>query len=258
MQYITDGFNQMVEDLKTHIDRVYIEQIHRKEAELNALKMQIQPHYLYNTLDIIRMTALEHDDTETAGLLESLAVQLRYVIGESGERVEIVRELAVLQEYFKIVRVRYQNRFSLHVHISPEDETLLIPKLILQPMVENSIRHGLRPKEGEGLVDLSVRRHPAYLEIRVMDNGVGIAQEKLDDFVGKLEHPELRDEHAGDFHVGIQNVYDRIRFGCGEEYGFTMTSMPGAGTVVVFRLPILEKEDGDAAVITEQEADSDK
>ena len=146
MEYVADGFNKMAEKLTDYINQVYVAQICQKDAELNALKMQIQPHYLYNTLDVIRMTALEQGDRKTAELLESLARQLRYLIGNQSDRVNVKDELDAIREYFVLMRARYEGRISLMIDIADKDQKLMIPKLILQPVVENAIRHGLREK----------------------------------------------------------------------------------------------------------------
>lgn len=244
MQYISEGFNHMVEELQSHIREVYVAQICQKEAELNALKMQIQPHYLYNTLDVIRMTALEHQDEETAKLLESLAAQLRYVLGKQNERLPVKREMEMLGEYFVIMKVRYQNRIQLRVSVSEEDEKLLIPKMLLQPVVENAVRHGLKQKKGRGLVAVEVKRCEEYLEIIVMDDGVGIKEAQLNAMQRVLEHPELR-EAEGVVSIGMRNVYDRIKLNCGEEYGYTIQSVEGMGTIVTFHLPIWKEEESD-------------
>ena len=149
MEIIAEGFNKMVERLQDYINQVYIAQICQKDAELNALKMQIQPHYLYNTLDVIRMTALSENDEKTAELLECLAHQLRYVMGEHTERIKLRDELQMLREYFVIMKVRYEGRIQLNIQVSDEDSELYILKMLLQPVVENAIKHGLREKNGE-------------------------------------------------------------------------------------------------------------
>ncbi|MCF0143407.1 MAG: histidine kinase, partial [Parasporobacterium sp.] len=152
MEYLCESFNKMAEEFQHNVEEVLVNQVMAKSAELDALKMQIQPHYLYNTLDVIRMTALDNDDELTADLIEALAAQLRYVMGSHDERVTIRQELDMLANYFVITRVRYENRFDLVVDINDEDQDLYILKMILQPIVENAIKHGLREKEGTGSV----------------------------------------------------------------------------------------------------------
>lgn len=242
MEIIADGFNKMVERLNDYINQVYVARICQKDAELNALKMQIQPHYLYNTLDVIRMTALEENDEKTAELLECLARQLRYVMGEHTDCIVLKDELQALREYFVIMKVRYEGRIQLSVQVSDEDAELYIPKLLLQPVVENAIRHGLREKNGEGTVAIRVERKEDHLEIVVMDDGIGMDEEQVRIMQETLDNPEVGKADAnGRLSVGMKNVYDRIKLNCGREYGFRIESFLGVGTIVTYRLPIWEE-----------------
>ena len=242
MEIIADGFNKMVEKLQDYINQVYVAQICQKDAELNALKMQIQPHYLYNTLDVIRMTALDQEDEKTAELLECLAHQLRYVMGEHNERIRLRDELQMLREYFVIMKVRYEGRINLHIQISNEDLDLYILKMLLQPVVENAIKHGLREKSGEGSVAIRVSRNEDILEIVVMDDGIGMEEDQVRQMQEILDVPEIgyigEDGHVS---IGMKNVYDRIKLNCGKEYGFRVESVKGMGTIVSYRLPIWEE-----------------
>ncbi|MCI8894127.1 MAG: histidine kinase [Lachnospiraceae bacterium] len=244
MEYLGEGFNRMVSDLGRYIEEVYIANVCQKEAELNALKMQIQPHYLYNTLDVIRMTAVEQKDMRTARLLEGLGKQLRYVMGQQGERVPLYMELNSIQGYLVLMNARYQNKFQVNVNVADEDRGLLVLKLLLQPVVENSIKHGLRDKEGTGTLELNVKRLADCLEIVVMDDGVGMTPEETERLLQNLEKkgPAAPNEE-GHVSVGLKNVYDRIKFTCGEAYGFTVASVAGMGTMVKYRLPVWEEED---------------
>ena len=242
MEIIADGFNKMVERLNDYINQVYVARICQKDAELNALKMQIQPHYLYNTLDVIRMTALEKNDETSAELLECLAHQLRYVMGEHTDCIVLQDELQALREYFVIMKVRYEGRIGLSIQVSDEDAQLYIPKLLLQPVVENAIRHGLREKDGEGTVAIRVERKEDYLEIVVMDDGVGMDEKQVRIMQESLDDPEIGKVDAnGRLSVGMKNVYDRIKLNCGKEYGFRIESILGVGTIVTYRLPIWEE-----------------
>ncbi len=242
MEYVADGFNHMAEQLNDYINQVYVARICQKDAELNALKMQIQPHYLYNSLDVIRMTALDQDDMQTAELLESLARQLRYLMGAQSDRVHLKDEIDSIRDYFVMIKVRYEGRISLMVYLKDEDQMLLIPKLLLQPMVENAVKHGLRDKDGRGAVAIRVERHEGYLKIVVLDDGVGMDEEKLYEIQDFLENHRIGSIDSGDpISVGMKNVYDRIKLNCGEAYGYTVQSRKGMGTVITFTLPIWEE-----------------
>lgn len=239
MEFVADGFNRMAENLKDYINQVYVAQICQQDAELNALKMQIRPHFLYNTLDVIRMTALEEDDEKTAELLECLAHQLRYVMGEHNERIQLYDELEAIREYFVIMRTRYEDRIHLHINVRSEDLSLVVLKMLLQPVVENSVKHGLRDKEGTGTVAINVFRREDFLEIIVMDDGIGMDEDEVRELTENL-NGEIG-ASSGKISVGMKNVYDRIKLNCGEEYGFGIESVKGMGTVITFRLPLWEE-----------------
>lgn len=243
MEYLSVGFNQMVNDLSYYIEEMYIAKICQKEAELNALKMQIQPHYLYNILDVIRMTALENEDTKTARLLESLAKNLRYVIGQQRERVPLYMELNTIREYVVLMNARYQDKIQLNIHVSDEDGNLYVLKLLLQPIVENCIKHGLKDKDGIGTIEVNVRRHAQWLEILVMDDGLGMSEEDTMLIRKRLESKEeIEKNNDGSYSIGFKNVYDRIKLSCGENYGFTIDSFENIGTMIKFCLPIWEDD----------------
>ncbi|MCR5667296.1 MAG: sensor histidine kinase [Eubacterium sp.] len=244
MAYIIDGFNKMVEDLDAYIKEVYMAQICRQDAELNALKMQIQPHYLYNTLDVIRMTALDQGDRETAKLLESLAKQLRYVLGAQAERVPIVDEINMLKEYALIMQVRFENAFDFFVSLKDEDRQLMTLKMLFQPVVENAIKHGICPKHSKGRVVLEVTRQDRYMVVTIMDDGVGMSEEIVAHIMDVLQNKPIGyQDPDGILSVGMKNVYDRIQLSCGKEYGYVVESIEGMGTIVTFRLPIWEALD---------------
>lgn len=248
---LAEGLNQMAAQLGIYIDRVYRAEIRQREAELNALKSQIKPHYLYNTLEVIRMTALGNEDQQAAEMIESLANQFRYLMGQEGDMVPLERELDNIRNYFMIVRIRFENRIGLKISIPEELLQEPVLKLILQPVVENAVKHGLRPKSGNGNVWITASSGKDRIELTVMDDGVGMNQTTLKDLQEKLEDSSFRqtgrEEKGG---VGLCNVGDRIRNKYGKEYGISVESTPGTGTIVILRLPVLrerkdELQDGD-------------
>lgn len=240
MEYLGDGFNHMANDLSQYIDQVYKAQISRREAELTALKMQIQPHYLYNTLDVIRMKALQHEDHEAAMLLENLSKQLRYITGNQSHEVTLEEELENIKEYFTIIRTRYNDLYDLEIRAKESDLKLKILKLILQPVVENAVKHGLREREGSGKVSIHVMRRADRLEIQIMDNGKGMNAEKKQQLRLLLQSSE-EDTYSREGHIGIKNVYDRIQYNYGSEFGFTIDGQEGFGTIVTYYLPVIEE-----------------
>ncbi len=241
MEYLGESFNQMAKDLSETIEQVYVAQICQRDAELNALKMQIQPHYLYNTLDIIRMSALEQKDAKTARLIESLSRQLRYIMGNHQDTVTLRQELDSLQEYGVLMTARYEGRIKLRIDVADSELKLFVPKLLLQPFVENAVRHGLRDKPGGGMVLIRAIRHPSHLELMVLNDGISIDPMRLEhirDFL--LSSKPGQQDEKGIVSVGMKNTLDRIKLNCGPEYGFTMDSDENLGVIVTVRLPIWE------------------
>ncbi|MUG45117.1 sensor histidine kinase [Paenibacillus woosongensis] len=230
------SFNRMVERLKAYIDEAYVAQIKQKQTELNALKSQIRPHYLYNTLEVIRMNAVDKDQDEVADMILSLSNQLKYVIDYGEEKVSLHSELEHLKDYFYIISVRYDKRFELHCSIEPEvDLNWQILKLSLQPLVENAIQHGLKQK-GKGTVGLTVEKNGDTLIVTVYDDGIGMEQDKLDSI-----HMAQNDPEAPGKNVGLKNVHERIKSVFGEQYGLTINSREHVGTSVLLTFPITEE-----------------
>ncbi|MNW27934.1 Sensor histidine kinase YpdA [compost metagenome] len=234
---LTQGFNRMVERLQVHIDEAYVAQIKQKQTELNALKSQIRPHYLYNTLEVIRMNAVDKEADEVADMIHSLSNQLKYVIDYGEDRVSLAQELEHLHDYFYIISVRYDNRYALRYDIAPDVQMdWPILKLSLQPIVENAIQHGLRQKK-RGTVGITVEKRPHDLAITVYDDGMGMNKESL----SRLECL-LNDPVASSKSIGLKNVHERIRSLYGEPYGLSVSSHEGIGTSVLLVFPLPESE----------------
>lgn len=241
--YLAQGLNNMAEKLQSHIQKVYIAEIRQREAEIEALKTQIQPHYLYNTLDVIRMTAITKDDQETAEMIDGLSGQLKYLMGSARNMVTLKDEIDSVRNYFKIIHIRYENRFSLEIDMEEELLKLNVPQLILQPVVENAVKYGLRPKEGEGVVAVRGRIEEGELEISVMDNGVGMTPKRLV-YVQELLNSEETVNHPKSKRasIGLKNVYDRIKLIFGEAYGIEISSFQEIGTIVKYKLPVVRQD----------------
>ncbi len=243
MEYLGDGFNQMVDTLRGTIEEVYVAQICQRDAELNALKMQIQPHYLYNTLDMIRMSALDQGDAKTARLIESLSHQLRYVMGTHQDRVTLRQELDSLQEYGVLMATRSEGRIQIRMEVADSELGLYVPKLLLQPFVENAVKHGLKEKPGGGTILIEAVRLPNTLQIMIFNDGIPIDAQRLAHIRRFLETSAVgQQDEAGIVSVGMKNTYDRIKINCGREYGFTLDSDEHVGAVVTIRLPVWKEE----------------
>ena len=239
--FLAKGLNQMTENLQNHIQQVYIAEIRQRDAEIEALKTQIQPHYLYNTLDVIRMTAITNDDNVTAEMIDSLSGQLKYLKANARDMVTLQAEIDSIRNYFKIIRIRYENRFELEINIEENLLGLEVPQLIIQPVVENAVKYGLKPKSGTGVIAVNAREEDGCLEITVMDNGVGMEPERLKTVQERLESPEtVKHPKSKRASLGLKNVYDRIKLMFGDTYGLEISSFENIGTMVKYRLPIID------------------
>jgi two-component system sensor histidine kinase YesM len=233
---LAHGFNRMIERLNLFINDAYVAEIKRKHAELNALKSQIRPHYLYNTLEVIRMSAVANDDDQVADMIHSLSKQLKYVIDYGEEWVTLGRELDHLRDYFHLIEVRFDNRIKLEIEIKGEELlNVNVLKLSLQPIVENAVQHGIRPKGGKGIVLVTVERDNENLAITVYDDGIGIEENKLREINSHLTETEGSTGKS----IGVKNVHERIKNACGEDYGLDIDSKPHVGTSVRILFPLL-------------------
>ncbi len=249
---LSAGFNNMLQELKGHIDKSYLAKIRQREAELTALKTQIRPHFLYNTLEVIRMSAVDAGDDKAADMIHSLSAQLKYMIGYSDDTVTLEQEIAMIRHYFKIIEVRYDGRIKLEVNIPEELLKLKILKLSLQPIVENAVIHGIRPKEGGGRVLITGEIREERLELCVYDDGTGMKAETADKIDRLLSGRKMGEETPeGWKSIGIKNVYDRLKMNFGEEYGLDVKSRENVGTIVKLIMPVMngvdDKDDKAAA-----------
>ncbi len=241
---LSKRFNQMSSTLKTYINQSYVAQIKQNEAELTALKSQIYPHFLYNTLEIIRMTALEDQGGERVPeMIEALSEQIHYLIGPMQDMVPLEKEIDIVSKYIYLLNCRISGKVQLMVKARGGSK-IQVPKLILQPIVENAYVHGIKPKKGKGCIMIETAVKDRQLEISVMDNGVGMDGEEITKILWLFEsdEPGIKNEYNWQS-IGLKNVHDRIRFLYGEEYGIRITSTQAVGTMVRILLPLQRNED---------------
>jgi len=218
----------------------------KRQAQYRALQNQINPHFLYNTLESIRSEALVAGLSSVADMTEALAVFFRYTISKVENLVTVEEELQNCQTYFSIQQYRFGPRLNLSIRCSPEDRDVVyrcrIPKLTLQPILENGIIHGTEFKIGAGKLTVSLERTEKLLKICVSDDGVGMDATALAQLNEKLDtsgraFQDDKEEHSGG--VALANVNNRIHLLFGEEYGLQVFSIPMAGTDVQITLPII-------------------
>ncbi len=240
---LSDRFNQMCITLENYINQSYVAKLKQNQAEMTALKSQIYPHFLYNTLEIIRMTAIEEEEERVGKMIEALSEQIRYIIGNLDDMVPIEKELEIVRKYIYLINCRYQSKIQLEINRN-DGSHYFVPKLILQPVVENAYVHGLKPKNGTGIIQIDITQAEEDIEISVMDNGVGMSEDRIQKIYELFESEDIGIKNEYNWQsIGIKNVNDRIRYMYGKEYGVTITSKEGFGTNVSIKVPIRNGED---------------
>ena len=234
-------------DVISHYTTKQDAEIYTRQVELAALQSQINPHFLYNTLDAIRGQAIQDNNREVAMMIQTLSAFFRYSISRKGNAVTLRDELDNVQNYMKIQQYRFEDRFRLEMEIdSPEVYDFYVPRLILQPIVENAILHGLENKRNGGVITIDVEETDD-LVIMISDNGKGMTLQELDDLNGRIlaEKAEQEEAPALGKHKGIAlvNVQKRIELIFGVPYGLHVYSSIGQGTDVEITLPIIRQEE---------------
>ncbi len=226
-------FNRMILRINQLIQDIYEMQEQKKEAELNALQNQINPHFMYNTLESIRMMAEISDDERIAESISLLGHLLRYSVSDVNATVMLSNEIQHVRTYIEILNYRYPNRFQFRVDIPEEALHVTVIKLLLQPIVENAIYHGLE-EDRNMLITLQSELLGDRLLIRISDNGVGMELVDLDRLNRMLQLGER--PHRKEGGIGLQNVNERLKLHYGAASGVSVESAPGSGTTVTFVL----------------------
>ena len=223
-----------------------------KVAELHALQAQVNPHFLFNTLNTGVQLAILEDADHTRLYIEHLADVFRHTIRTLDRLIPLSGELDSIDSYIYIMRIRFADRFDFRVDLPSPCPDPMMPAMILQPLVENAITHGLRDRESGGWVEISVSSGDGWLHLAVTDNGAGIAPERLERILaagdGAFEAPAsdaLADEDISrkSNGIGLTNVISRMRLHFADPDIVTIESQPGRGTRIRFRLPLAEKGD---------------
>lgn len=231
MGRLMETFNYMVFKIDMLIKEVYQEKLAQKNAELEALQSQINPHFLYNTLDTINWMLLEKKEYEISGIVVSLGEMMKYAISRSSRTVALREEIRHVSNYLLIQKERMEDKLEYEIDIPHQYESVQVPRLILQPLVENAIIHGI---ETGGKVSIRVyeREEDGGCWLEVSDNGAGMDEEQLKRL--RDGTTEMRMDHRS---IGVENVNKRIRLYYGEEFGLMIESRLGEGTVIRFCIP---------------------
>ncbi len=235
---VHNNFNEMVEKLKQTINENYVQKLKKREAELKALQFQINPHFLYNTLECINSIAIVNNCMEISKIVLKLGEMLRYNLNNNvSEYVEFKEEINQIHNYVDIQKVRFGDKFSVIFDIPEELESRRILRFILQPVIENFIVHGFTDKKEKGCAEISATEKDGIIEIDIQDDGTGIPEHRLTLINDRLK---INDEWQVDGNkksIGLQNVNSRIKLAYGEEFGLEIKSIQNIGTLVKIRIP---------------------
>ena len=239
LDMIADNFNEMCERLELYIEKSYLAEIESKNAQMQALQSQINPHFLYNTLEAIRMKAICNGDKEVGKMLYSMVVLFRSQL-KAADVITLGQELDYCKQYLELFEYRYQGCFRSKVECPVELLPLPVIKFVLQPMIENYFIHGIERERKDNLVYIRAAREGDTLYLYVEDNGRGMAEEELE-----KKNRELRENvwvKRDNGSIGIHNVNRRVRAACGEKYGITLKNVKPKGLLVILAIGIKEEE----------------
>lgn len=230
---LSDSFAHMVDRIQDLMEKVRQEEITLRKTELKALQAQINPHFLYNTLDAIGWMCEEERSRDAVEMVNALARLFRISISKGHELIPIGKEVEHARSYLMIQKFRYKNQFTYSFDIEEKCLPYLCNKITLQPIIENAIYHGINRMVDEGEIRIRICEEGENIVFSVSDNGVGMSREQCENI--------LKSEPGDQTGIGIKNVNDRIRIYFGEAYGITIESEPDEGTCVSIRMPKVEE-----------------
>lgn len=235
-------FNRMLGKLDQLIKTSYVQKLENKEAQLKNLQLQINPHFLYNTLETISSIAAVKQVFVVCDICGKLGEIFRYSLGKDyGEMVPLEQEMKHIKNYMFIQEIRHGNRLQVFYNIDVDAAHVYIPRFILQPIVENAISHGLGNLTSVGTLEISAFEKNDRLYIQIEDDGEGMDQEKVAEIVRFINTAKPVE---GKKNIGIRNVNQRIKLACGEQYGIIIESTPYQGSRFTIQLPIMREGEG--------------
>lgn len=238
---VYDELYHTTQSIQKLIDEVYVHKIKeerwrrkQKESDFKMLSSQINPHFLYNTLEMIRMKAMMNKDKEVAMIIQKLSKMMRAALKQTDQQISLQEELDLITTYLEIQSLRFGEKLHYRMEVDVDASHYKIFPLLIQPIVENAIIHGIEPKEGTGNIAVIVTAEGDVLQIDVMDNGIGMSEKTLQAVKDRLVQGE---QHADGKRIGVKNVYQRIQLYYGMSYGLEIESQALVGTTVTIRLP---------------------
>lgn len=230
---LSDSLNAMIDKINELLDQVTTEQIRLRKAEFELLQAQINPHFLYNTLDTIVWLAEAGDQKRVVSMVGNLSDFFRTSLNQGKDIISIREELAHVRSYLEIQQVRYQDILRYEITVPEDLYEYKIPKITIQPLVENALYHGIKNKRGQGTITVTGKSKENGFVLYVRDNGIGMTQERLKEVRAGIQ----KLSYTGKEIYGLYNVNERIRLNFGETYGISIESTYGEGTCVSISLP---------------------
>lgn len=224
-------YNYMLDDIRKYIDQLLATQKEQRQAEIKALQMQINPHYIYNTLASIKWLVYQNNQEKTVATIDAFIRLLRNTISNTDEFITVGQELENLRHYVLINQTRYGDAVQVEYYVMPDCGGCLLPKMILQPFIENAFFHAF-PSGRKGTIEIFIKRKDNLLEIKVVDDGIGMDSDVAKQVVGQ----NMSKEHYSG--IGVHNVHERLQLLYGEEYGVKIESSVQKGTSVGISLPV--------------------
>ncbi|MYL45161.1 HAMP domain-containing protein [Virgibacillus halodenitrificans] len=229
-------FNHMLEELKILIQDNYEKQVRMKDSELKALRAQINPHFLYNTLETINWLARLEGVNDISKLVLSLSEIMKYSVKKGKDFVTIEQDVEQLKNYLTIQEFRYRDKFKVYMDVDASILKEQIPALLLQPLVENAIVHGMENKETMGIIRIIIKGNPSNIKIVVQDDGIGMNEDTLELVNSKIPDGLTLDKLG----IGIENVRKRLYLSYGEQFSWNLSSKPNEGTSIEILIPYKE------------------
>lgn len=239
---IAKNFNDMTRRVKGLIKQVSDAKDRQRKAEIQALEAQINPHFLYNTLDTINWMAIEHGEREISRALRDLGIILRETIKKSESLASVAQTAELLSKYMELQKMRFEDAFSYEVKVQPEIEGVEIQKLLIQPFVENAVVHGMEQVTGGGKISVLFERSEdhEYLEVSIIDNGKGMTPEMVRKYRDRRTVIEGSEDKEG---IGLQNALVRLYMYYGEKADWNINSAEGIGTEVTLYIPLTDEKE---------------
>lgn len=231
-------YKEMIDRIRDLIEKNYKRELETRDAQFLALQAQINPHFLYNTLQVIGGMAVKNGAGDIYKMTQKLALMFRYITNKQGDLVPLREEISHLKNYLYIQQVRFGEKISVQLFVDESINEALVPLLSLQPIIENSFKHGFENQVEQGVIKIDIQEIFDEIEITIEDNGAGMSEERLREVRKKLQQEGFSEQRS----IGLKNVDARIKLYFGREYGIDVDSENSYYTKVTIRIPSKQKE----------------